>query len=213
MNNKLFSVVNRSLAPGMKKAGYVSRLFSSDCFDCRLTEGRSGKSFPVVPSRSQVAITSGFPASRLGRDWQSVNPFTLYTLEPLTLSNLEFGKTPSFAKLPNSFRWGDGRLQRGGDGHLLSRSSPFGGDPSRCPSPHSPTYVVHEVSRKAEDSAFSTLLRASLRKAALKSDDSLSYAARPNFSLFSKLAAKQTDRTASQSSASQSSAQLMEGRN
>src|SRR4029077_2241428 len=98
MNNKLTSVVNRSLAPEMKRARiYVSRLFSSDCFDCRSLKGDRELSCSVEPSRSQVAITSGFPASRLGcvrfEDRKTVNPLTLWSPEPLGLPQSAKWKT------------------------------------------------------------------------------------------------------------------------
>jgi hypothetical protein len=85
-------------------------------------------------------------------------------------------------------RWGSGRLIRWGSGRLMCRSTSLMGKPIRCSLPHSPTYVVHEVSREAENPALSTLLRASLRKAALSYDDELNYVARPKLSLFSNLA-------------------------
>ncbi len=48
-------------------------------------------------------------------------------------------------------RWGSGRLQRRGCGHLLSRLTSLLGMSSRSVHPHSPTYVVHEISREAEN--------------------------------------------------------------
>jgi len=111
------------------------------------------------------------------------------------------------------FEGGCGHLIRGGCEHLIRRSTSLLGVYIRCPHPHDPTYVVYEVSRRAENPAHSTLLRASLRKAALSYDDELSYAARPQLILFSKLAGTHRQATARRVVSHQPAIQLMEGRN
>src|SRR5260221_3616489 len=143
MNNRLISRVNRSLSPEMKKAGYVSRLFSSDCFECRSLKGDRELSCSVVPSRSQVAITSGFPASRFGCvDCLTVNPLTLCTLEPPSSSSFEFCKTLfcQTAKLIQRGYWTAN--ERGGTERLIIRSGTISARIIRYSVPPSNYYVV-----------------------------------------------------------------------
>jgi len=187
MNNRLISRVNRSLSPEMKKAGYVSRLFSSDCFECRSLKGDRELSCSVVPSRSQVAITSGFPASRFGCvDCLTVNPLTLCTLEPPSSSSFEFCKTLfcQTAKLIQRGYWTAN--ERGGTERLIIRSGTISARIIRYSVPPSNYYVVQGESIGGSRRIYSLL--ASLRKASLRFDRSLGYAARIKLSLFSKLA-------------------------
>jgi hypothetical protein len=83
-----------------------------------------------------------------------------------------------------------------GVGRLIGSSIPLSGGRIRCVTPLSPTYVVHEVSKMAEDSAHLYLLRASLRKAALSLFRASVRRSCSKLILFSKLAGRQREATA-----------------